>query len=131
MLFKSKLKKTSVLLCMIAFSSIAISQQKLNPVIENKVDALLKQITLEEKVGQMAQVSIESVGSSKTNVFSFNAKMKDAVINYKLGSILNSPGPLQSVQDWNRLITEMQDAAKQTRLKIPILYGLDHITGNR
>ena len=101
----------------------------LNPSIESKVDKLLKQMTLEEKVGQMAQVSIESLGSSNGQGFNFNDKMKDAVVNYKLGSILNSPGPLQSPQDWNRLITEIQDAAKQTRLKIPVLYGLDDIHG--
>ena len=101
----------------------------LNPSIESKVDKLLKQMTLEEKVGQMAQVSIESLGSSNGQGFNFNDKMKDAVVNYKLGSILNSPGPLQSPQDWNRLITEIQDAARQTRLKIPVLYGLDDIHG--
>jgi Beta-glucosidase-related glycosidases len=126
---KILLQKTFLLLSLIIFSCIAYAQQKLNPAIENKVGTLLKQMTLEEKVGQMAQVSIESLGSNRSNVFSFTDKMKDAVVNYKLGSILNSPGPLQSAQDWNRLITEMQDAAKQTRLKIPILYGLDHIHG--
>ena len=123
------LQKISLLLWLFIFSSVAQAQQKLNPALEKKVGALLKQMTLEEKVGQMAQISIESVGSTKANVFSFTDKMKDAVVNYKLGSILNSPGPLQSVQDWNRLITEIQDAAKQTRLKIPVLYGLDHIHG--
>src|SRR5215207_7171998 len=69
--------------------------------------ALIKQMTLEEKVGQMAQVSIESLGNSKGQQFSFSEKMRDAVVNYKIGSILNSPGPLQPVNDWNRLITEM------------------------
>lgn len=105
------------------------AQQKIDPAIELKVDALLKQMTLEEKVGQMAQVSIESLGSSKGEQFSFSDKMKDAVVNYKLGSILNSPGPLQSASDWNRIITEIQNAAQQTRLKIPVLYGLDDIHG--
>ena len=128
-LFKIIAQRISVLLCLAIFSSLSQAQQKLNPAIENKVNALLKQMTLEEKVGQMAQVSIESLGSSNGKTFSFTDKMKDAVVNYKLGSILNSPGPLQSVQDWNRLIAEMQDAAKQTRLKIPVLYGLDHIHG--
>ena len=108
---------------------IAQTASKLNPSIESKVDKLLKQMTLEEKVGQMAQVSIESLGGSNGQVFNFSDKMKDAVVNYKLGSILNSPGPLQTPQDWNRLITEIQDAAKQTRLKIPVLYGLDDIHG--
>ncbi len=105
------------------------AQQTINPAIETKVDALLKQMTLEEKVGQMAQVSIESLGKSKGQKFSFNDKMKDAVVNYKIGSVLNTPGPLQSASDWNRLITELQTAAQQTRLKIPILYGLDDIHG--
>ncbi len=129
MLFKTITQKIFLLLSLFIFSSLSHAQQKINPAIENKVNLLLKQMTLEEKVGQMAQVSIESLGSSNGKTFSFTDKMKDAVVNYKLGSILNSPGPLQSVQDWNRLITEMQDAAKQTRLKIPVLYGLDHIHG--
>src|SRR4029079_14097539 len=108
---------------------VAQTSSQLNPSIESRVDKLLKKMTLEEKVGQMAQVSIESLGGSNGQVFTFSDKMKDAVVNYKLGSILNSPGPLQSPQDWNRLITEIQDAAKQTRLKIPVLYGLDDIHG--
>lgn len=104
------------------------AQQKVNPAIEKKVDALLKKMTLEEKVGQMAQVSIESLGSTKGQQFTFSDKMHDAVVNYKIGSILNTPG-LQSAEDWNRIISEIQDAAKQTKLKIPVLYGLDDIHG--
>src|SRR5829696_831748 len=105
------------------------AQQKLNPAVETKVTALLKQMTLEEKVGQMAQVSIESLGNSKGQQFSFSKKMRDAVVTYKIGSILNTPGPLQSAQAWNGIITEIQNTAKETRLKIPVLYGLDHIHG--
>ena len=105
------------------------AQQKLIPATETRITNLLKGMTLEEKVGQMAQVSIESLGSGQNGQFSFSDKMRDAVVNYKIGSILNTPGPLQSAQDWNRLITEIQEAAKQSRTKIPILYGLDHIHG--
>lgn len=117
------------LLLIPALSFVSNAQQKINPAIETKVTALLKQMTLEEKVGQMAQVSVESLGSGRGNQFSFSDKLKDAVVNYKIGSILNSPGPLQSVSDWNRIITEIQDRSKETRLKIPVLYGLDHIHG--
>ncbi len=118
---------------LIAFAFLAMnnarSQQKLNPAIEAKVSALLKRMTLEEKVGQMAQISIESVGSSNGQVFSFSDKMNDAVVNYKIGSILNSPGPLQTAQDWNRLITNINKASQKTKLKIPVIYGLDDIHG--
>ena len=123
------LQKMAVLFLLLASSGNAMAQPALNAAIENKVTALLKRMTLEEKVGQMAQISIESTGSSKSGVFTFSDTMRDAVINYKVGSILNSPGPLQSLKDWNRLITEIQDASKQTRLKIPVIYGLDHIHG--
>jgi beta-glucosidase len=117
------------LLMINGLSYVSNAQQKINPSIEAKVTALLRQMTLEEKVGQMAQVSIESLGSGRGNQFSFSDKLKDAVVNYKIGSILNSPGPLQSATDWNRIITEIQDRSKETRLKIPVLYGLDHIHG--
>jgi beta-glucosidase len=105
------------------------AQQKINPAIETKVTSLLKQMTLEEKAGQMAQVSIESLGNAQGTQFSFSEKMRDAVVNYKIGSVLNTPGPLQSVQNWNGIITQIQNAAKETRLKIPVIYGLDHIHG--
>jgi len=117
------------LVCILAFICPNLrAQQKIDPAIEKKVDALLKQMTLEEKVGQMAQVSIESLGSIKDKAFTFSDKMKDAVVNYKIGSILNTPG-LQTAADWNRIITEIQNAAQQTKLKIPVLYGLDDIHG--
>ena len=93
------------------------AQQKLNPAIEAKVTALLSHMTLEEKAGQMAQVSIESLGSNKGQVFSFNEKMTDAVVNYKIGSVLNTPGSLQTAADWNRLITELNNAAQKTKVE--------------
>jgi beta-glucosidase len=113
----------------VMLTSQLIAQQRIDPAIEAKVDALLKQMTLEEKVGQMAQVSLESLGSLKGDKFSFGDKMKEAVVNYKVGSVLNTPGALQSASEWNRIITEIQNTAQQTRLKIPVLYGLDDIHG--
>ncbi len=99
--------------------------QSHNTTIESKVNAMVKQMTLEEKVGQMAQVSIESLGSIQNGNFVFNQnKFKDAVVNYKIGSILNTPG-LQTAQQWNVIIGDIQNAAKETRMKIPVLYGLD------
>jgi len=93
--------------------------------IESKINAMVKKMTLEEKVGQMAQVSIESLGSIQNGNFVFNQdKFRDAVVNYKIGSILNTPG-LQNPRQWNTIIGEIQNAAKETSMKIPVLYGLD------
>jgi beta-glucosidase len=113
-----------LLLSIIAMSSPAISQSR-NAAIESKINAIVKKMTLEEKVGQMAQVSIESLGKIENGTFVFTEeKFRDAVVNYKIGSMLNTPG-LQNAQQWNDIIGQVQKAAMETRLKIPVLYGLD------
>jgi beta-glucosidase len=123
-MFKNK-NVIVVLFIMASALPLKINAQSKDAAIESKVNALLKQMTLEEKVGQMAQVSIESLGSIKDGNFVFNQqKFKDAVVHYKIGSILNTPG-LQNAQQWNNIIEEIQNAAKLTKMKIPVLYGLD------
>ena len=103
-------------------------QQSLNAAREKKIAAILKKLTLEEKVGQMAQVSIESLGSQQDSKFSFSEKLTDAVVNYKVGSILNTPG-LQSAGEWNRMISEIHNEVQKTNSKVPVLYGLDNVHG--
>jgi beta-glucosidase len=123
------MKKVAKLLGFTAMLSMQAGAQT-NSAIEAKVNQLLTSMTLEEKVGQMAQVSIESLGTMQGKSFSFDkAKLNDAVVNYKIGSILNTPGPWLTPADWNALITEIQANARRTRLKIPVLYGLDNIHG--
>ncbi|HEY5407192.1 MAG TPA: glycoside hydrolase family 3 N-terminal domain-containing protein [Ginsengibacter sp.] len=121
--------KQSILFLFVAIAAalplVSKAQQSNDPVIDAKVNALVKQMTLEEKVGQMAQVSIESLGKISGGSFVFNQDtFKKAVIKYKIGSILNTPG-LQNAQQWNNIIQEIQNTAKETRMKIPVLYGLD------
>ena len=65
------------------------------------------------------------LGKIRNGSFVFNQDtFKKAVVKYKIGSILNTPG-LQNAQQWNNIIEEIQNASKETRLKIPVLYGLD------
>jgi beta-glucosidase len=109
----------------LAISALSNAQQSRDPAIDAKVSTILKQMTLEEKVGQMAQVSIESLGKIQNGNFAFSQDtFKKAVIKYKIGSILNTPG-LQNAQQWNNIIQEIQNTTKETRMKIPVLYGLD------
>ena len=93
-----------------------------------KVDALLKKMTLEEKVGQMTQVTLGVVCTQQDGVLD-TAKLRNAVVNYKVGSILNVTGHALTVDQWHTVITQIQDETKNTRLKIPIIYGLDGIHG--
>jgi len=88
--------------------------------IEHKVAALLKQMTLEEKVGQLHQIS----GRQFTGPTSINYADKLADIrNGKVGSMLNVKGVADT--------REIQALALQSRLKIPLLFSLDVIHGYR
>jgi beta-glucosidase len=114
------------LFCAITFIALKTNAQTNQTAVNAKVNALVKKMTLEEKVGQMAQVSVESLGKIEGDHFVFDeAKLKDAVENYKIGSILNSPGEPLTAAQWNAVVEQIQNAAKQTKMKIPVLYGLD------
>jgi len=95
---------------------------------QQKVAALLSRMTTEEKIGQMTQVTLAVVSTSKDGVLD-QAALKRAVVDHKVGSILNVTNHALTLDEWFRVITQIQDEAKTTRLKIPILYGLDGIHG--
>ena len=97
-----------------------------------KAETLLKTMTLEEKVGQMTQVTFAVIakdgwGNQDGNIDP--AALKKAVVDYQVGSILNTTAHGFSVDTWQQIITQIQDETKNTRLKIPVVYGLDGIHG--
>ncbi len=103
--------------------------------IEKKVDALLKKMTLEEKIGQMTQVTIDVVSMGADGRNEPHAidpkKLDDALLKYHVGSILNVGPSAYTLDHWHDVITTIQDVAtKKTRLGIPVLYGIDAIHGN-
>jgi beta-glucosidase len=109
------------------------AQGKEQEIMKN-VETLLSKMTLEEKVGQMTQITIEAVSSSRGSVTTKHqldqSKLEEAIIKYQVGSILNVWDVAHSVDYWHEVITRMQDlATKKTRLGIPILYGIDAIHG--
>jgi len=95
-----------------------------------QIEALLKKMTVEEKVGQMTQLEIGLVTSgSDQNIAIDPAKVEKAIVQYKVGSILNVNGQALSVDKWHEIIGPLQAAAQKTRLKIPVIYGIDSIHG--
>src|SRR5215216_439178 len=86
------------------------------------VQALLSRMTLEEKVGQMIQAN--------------SASLKDPsdVENLFLGSILSGgssdPKTGNSLVDWTDHYDSLQSRTQKTRLRIPILYGIDAVHGH-
>ncbi|WP_442588403.1 glycoside hydrolase family 3 N-terminal domain-containing protein [Pedobacter sp. AW31-3R] len=119
--------KKYVLMFVMVSLTLGLKAQKGN-VNEKKVDALLAKMTLEEKVGQMTQITLGVVGTQKDGEINPEA-LKNAVLKYNVGSILNVTNHALTVEEWHSVLTKIADEAKNTRLKIPVLYGLDGIHG--
>jgi|GEM_PF-4126329 len=102
--------------------------------IAQKVENLLSQMTLPEKVGQMTQITLQAVSKTEGKLeqkYEVDPrKLREAITKYHIGSILNVHSSALSLEEWQQLITQIQDlATKETRLGIPILYGIDAIHG--
>jgi beta-glucosidase len=93
-----------------------------SPSTDERVEMLLAQMTLDEKIGQMTQAERGSVSSDTSTI-----------TTYCLGSILSGGGSApsdNSPQGWADMYDLFQRAALRTRLKIPIIYGIDAVHGH-
>ena len=93
--------------------------------IEEKIEKIMKDMTLEEKVGQMTQLNATAVANG-TEITPEGEKM---MRTYKVGSVLNTPGDIaQTPEAYDKFISELNRIAME-ETGIPCLYGLDHIHG--
>lgn len=119
-----------LLVLMLQLSSVMRAQP-----VDADVEALLKQMTVEEKVGQMTQLNLDVVceGGIYKLVEPHHldpAKLREALLKYHVGSILNCGGHAYPRKQWHELIGGIQEVAtKETRLKIPVVFGIDAIHG--
>lgn len=124
-----------LLLCTMAVALVFAGDDKpRQPNMDAQVAALLAKMTLEEKVGQMTQVTIDVVANTNRAPGGWQyldpEKLRNAIVKHHVGSILNVMGAAHSIENWHEVITQIQDVAtKETRLKIPILYGIDAVHG--
>ncbi len=105
-----------------------------NAEIDKKVNKLVSEMTLEEKVGQMTQIAINivSVGEYKNIKEPHQidtAKLRIAIAKYGVGSILNVANNAATREHWLEIMTTIKKMTDETRLKIPVLYGIDAIHG--
>jgi len=56
-------------------------------------------------------------------------KIKEAILKYHVGSILNVSGGAYTREHWHEVISDIQAEASKDRLKIPVIYGIDAIHG--
>ena len=119
-----KVAKTQTLLFLAAILLFTLSSVAMSPAsdgksndIEQKINALLKQMTLEEKLGQLQQLDGHADGN-------YRPEHPEMIRHGLLGSTLNVRGA-KRVNELQRI------AVEQSRLKIPVLFAFDVIHGYR
>ena len=99
---------------------------------------LIAEMTLEEKVGQMMQITIDGV-TEGDNIYSSHVPvrldmelLREYLVTFGGGSILNTPNTVaQNRALWLELISTIQKVAtEETRLGVPVIYGIDAIHGS-
>jgi beta-glucosidase len=103
-----------------ASSSATPRSNLINPATEQKIDALLHKMTLDEKVGQLVQYSSGQPTGPGTGRTDYN----DMIQKGEIGSLFN----ITTARDANVF---QHVAMEKSRLRIPLIYGLDVIHGYR
>ena len=121
------MKKFLFFLCLGALSSCAITKEE--PVSAHS------NLTLEEKVGQTCQITLDAVaqtdGQGRTLVplkLDTN-KLTEALVKYKVGSILNVSWHTLKREQWQEITQTIHAYYTSGRIKVPVLYGIDAIHG--
>ncbi|MBC6366209.1 glycoside hydrolase family 3 N-terminal domain-containing protein [Algoriphagus sp. AK58] len=90
-----------------------------DPDLEQKIENLIAQMTLEEKIGQMSQVR------------HFDDISPEEIKTKFIGSVIHTQGPLpgNNAAEWQSKFSELQKQALSTRLGIPLIFGVDAVHG--
>ncbi|GJM32824.1 MAG: glycosyl hydrolase [Saprospiraceae bacterium] len=123
-------------LCLILLSLGQTIQAQQDQNMQGKIKALMAKMTLEDKVGEMTQLAINTIsmgeGYSMQEPHQLDpADLKKVLLDLRVGSILNVADHAYTKEHWHEIITAIQEVAtKEKPTGIPVLYGIDAIHGN-
>jgi beta-glucosidase len=126
------LKYAQLILC-VCFSCVMINPAQAKPSINEskKIDALIAKMTIEEKVGQMTNLTLATIANKIDEpVILDMEKLRDAIVKHNIGSFQNTINHAYTLEEWHYITNTIQQVALQeTRLKIPNLYAIDAVHG--
>ncbi len=101
----------------------------------SNIAQLLKDMTIEEKVGQMTQINLDVICEGE--IYKLvephhiqQSKLDEAIVKWHVGSVLNCGGHAYPVDQWHQIIRSIERTVQEkSRTKIPVLYGIDAIHG--
>ncbi|MCH8487612.1 MAG: glycoside hydrolase family 3 C-terminal domain-containing protein [Candidatus Cyclonatronum sp.] len=104
----------------------------LNPELpsEQRAEDLLSRMTIAEKIGEMTQLDITLINKTgKQRDIELDAdKARELILKHHIGSFLN--GEAAAPEVWFRFMDELtRIAVEESRLGIPLIFGIDHIHG--
>ena len=123
-----------VLLLSLFFLAPTVQSQPLykNPdaSVEDRVEDLLDRMTAYEKIGQMTQLNITLINPSwdQNDVVLAEDEARGLIRDHHIGSFLNG-GAVPPEQWFEYMDGLTRLAVEESRLEIPIIYGIDHVHG--
>ena len=127
-------RASALALCLAVSAACGLPSGKVTPAIpadkavEAKVEQVLKGMTLEEKAGQMVQLTVMLV-QDETGEGLDPAKLDKIIGEYKVGSILNVMNDRAHSREQTAWMVRQIQEVSMDRLGIPCIYGLDMIHG--
>ena len=99
--------------------------------VEQQVQQTLSRLSIDEKIGQMCELTIDVITDNQSPEFRLNEEALQRVFNkYHVGSILNVPkGVAQKPEAWSQLIRTLNQLSAETCSGVPQIYGVDQIHG--
>jgi len=129
-------KAFALFFCLLAFSSFGQNfNQKLDSVVEKRINTLMGKMSLEEKVGQTCQITLDAIlktdvtGKTVEPIAVDPIKLNEAIINYKVGSVLNVSAHTLTLAEWKQTLEKVNLPFLSKKVNLPILYGIDAIHG--
>ena len=102
---------------------------------QTDIETLISQMSIEEKVGQTCQITLDAIhktndkGQALVPAQIDQAKLKEALETYHVGSVLNVGWHTLELAEWKSIMTDIHAPYLKKEQNIPILYGIDAIHG--
>ena len=119
-----------------AYPDKGAHSSSLDPDVEARVSSIMKEMDLIDKVGEMTQLTLDAISVGEP----YNlkephqldmAKLRRALVDLRVGSVLNVGGHAYSVKRWREIIDTIQNVAVNEKASgIPVLYGIDAVHGS-
>jgi len=135
--YKSSWRIISLAVTILMLQSVgfAINQTESDSLVDKKVEDLLMKMTTEEKIGQMTNIGLTAICQGEfwndaDTLIIDTAELRYMINKNHIGSVQGKGKYPPSKEEWHNIIKQIQDfAINETRLGIPVLYGIDGIHG--